>query len=119
MPAIRIELHAGHLVDSAPDWNFFRGECENYLPHIVPTGLTLTVRRWKNRVAGERLHNRYVLTDIGGVQFGVGLDEGDPGTTDDVTRLAPDSYRRRLEEFTGPAYAFDLEGELVIVGRAD
>src|ERR687892_2444801 len=92
----------------------FRGECERYLPTLVPAGLILIVRRWTNRAGGERLHNRYVLTDIGGVQFGVGLDEGDPGTTDDVTRLDTDAYRRRMEDYTGAAPAFDLEGEVRI-----
>jgi hypothetical protein len=58
------------------------------------------------------------MPDVGGVEFGYGLDEGDPGTTDDVTLLSADSYRRRLEDYIGPALAFDLEGEVRILGRA-
>lgn len=117
-PSVALELHAGHVADDAPPWDFFRRECEEHLPRIVPNGLTLVVRRWKNRNGGERLHNRYILTDVGGVQFGFGLDEGDPGTTDDVTLLSADSYRRRLESYTGPTLAFELEGEVAIKGQA-
>jgi hypothetical protein len=117
-PAISIEFHAGHTTNDAPNWDYFRKECEDYLPDIIPAGLTLTVRRWKNRGGGERLHNRYILTDMGGVQFGVGLDEGDPGTSDDVTRLGADTYRRRLEDYSGPTYAFDVDGKTSIKGRA-
>ena len=113
----KIELHTADRAD-APPWDSFRRECEDYLPRIVPRSLTLVVRRWKNRVGGERLHNRYILTDLGGVQFGVGLDDGDPGTTDDVTLLSAEAFRRRLEAYSGPARAFDLEGEVEIKGEA-
>ena len=117
-PQVTIELHTGHVTETAPDWDTFRRECEQHLPDLVPTGLTLTVRRWKNRDGGERLHNRYILTDIGGVQFGVGLDEGDQGTTDDIALLSSESYRRRFAEYSGPAHAFDLEGQMTIKGRS-
>ena len=115
-PQVAIELYAGNVADNAPDWDFFRGECERYVPDLVPAGLTLVVRRWTNRAEGEKLHNRYILTDIGGVQFGVGLDEGDPGTTDDVMRLDIDVYRRRIEDYAGAAPVFNLEGEIQILG---
>ena len=51
---VTIELHTGHVTDNAPDWDTFLRECNQYLPRLVPTGLTLTVRRWKNRTGGER-----------------------------------------------------------------
>ena len=74
------------------------------------------VRRWRNRPGGDKLHNRYILTDVGGVQFGAGLDEGDQGATDDVTIIDDDTYRRRMVDYAGTAPAFDLEGTLTITG---
>jgi hypothetical protein len=97
-----VELHAG-AGDWAAPWQDFKSTCEKYLPRIIPAGLTLLVRRWENRKGGDKLHNRYILTDVGGVEFGVGLDEGDPGTTDDITLLSADSYRRGLNDYTGSA----------------
>ena len=111
-----MNLHTADRED-APNWSTFRQECERYLPAVIPGGMTLIVRRWQNRPAGEKLHNRYILTDVGGVQFGFGLDEGDRGTTDDVTLLSAPAYGQRLGDYAGPAYAFDLEGEVKIVGR--
>lgn len=116
---VTIELHAGHVSDNAPNWETFKQECEQHLPALVPLGLNLIVLRWKNRDNSERLHNRYVLTNIGGVQFSVGLDEGGPQTTDDVTRLDTDSYRQRMEDYTGASPAFDLEGKVKIIGIRD
>ena len=103
---VTIELHTS---DKELSWEDFRKECKDHLPDVVPTGVTITVYRWKNSI--ERLHNRYILTDIGGVLFGTGLDEGRPGTTDDVARLNRNVYIQRFRDYAGPNGAFDLDGE--------
>ena len=96
-------------------------------PASHPLDFTLTVRRWKNKkVIGEELHNRYILTDIGGVEIPNGLDERDRGTID-ISRLSFETWQHRLEDY-GYYYkpdsskpkkpAFDLEGQpIVIEGR--
>jgi hypothetical protein len=40
------------------------------------SGVSVEFVRWRQKAGGDKLHNRYVLTDIGGVSLGVGLDEG-------------------------------------------
>ena len=90
------------------------------LPSILPAGVLLTVYRWKNREGGEKLHNRYILADIGGVSFNTGLDEGAPGTTDDVSRLGYHTYAKRWDDYAGPNFAFDRDGEpFSVEGRAN
>ena len=116
---ITLELHTADRADK-PSWTEFRRECEDKLPPVLPAGMPLSVYRWKEREGGEKLHNRYILTDIGGVQFGVGLDEGEPGTTDDIARLSADTFRKRFEDYAGPNFAFDRDGEpFSVEGRAD
>lgn len=61
------------------------------------------------------MHNRYVLTDIGGVQFSTGLDEGEEGTNDDVIRLSAESYEKRYQDYAGPGFSFDPDGEPFLV----
>ena len=114
---ITIEIHTADR-DTAPSWAMFQQECEDKLPAVIPKGLTLTVHRWKERKDGEKLHNRYILTDIGGVSFGTGLDEGDPGMTDDVARLSADTYDQRLKGYDERNGAFDLDGKVPVAGRA-
>ena len=58
--------------------------------------MRVLVRRLSEKPRGEKLHNRYILTDLGGVFFGIGLDDGDEGATDDVTLLDRDPYVVRL-----------------------
>lgn len=113
---ITIELHTEDR-DDTPSWEEFRRECKDKLPSIIPKGLTLAVSRWKEREGGEKLHNRYILTDIGGVSFLIGLDEGDPGNneTDDVARLSANTYAKRWQNYAGPNGAFDLDGEVFLV----
>ena len=115
---VTLEYHTMYN-DQKPTWNHFLGECKKYLPRLIPRGFTLTVRRWEERGEEEKLHNRYILTDIGGVQFGTGLDEGEPGTTDtdDILRLSFELWQQRLEDYGYDSEpAFDLEGEEPIEG---
>ena len=115
---LTIELHAGDHGGRAAVR--FRDQCQTYLPHIIPSGLELTVYYWKERLGGKELHNRFILTDIGGVQFGHGLDCDLGGGSDDIiSRLDVRSYSREWNDYAGPNLAFDLDGEAFSVeGRA-
>ena len=115
---VTVELHTGNITCGAPDWNHFRSECERHLGSVVPVGLSLVIKRWKNRENGERLHNRYILTDKGGVEFGVGLDEGDSDTTDDISLLGEKAFYCRLRQYYLPGQTFELEGEVTIMGTS-
>lgn len=74
---------------------------------ILPKGLNATLFRWKEKTGGQRLHNRYILTDIGGVSFLHGLACGEEGETDDVNRLDLKQYKLRCSQYNPAAPAFD------------
>jgi hypothetical protein len=86
---------------------FFEAECQRRLPGCIPAGARLRVVRLVERPGGEGLHNRYILTDLGGVLFGAGLDEGDHGTTDDLVVLDRAQYEMRWQQHAGGALGFD------------
>jgi hypothetical protein len=69
--------------------------------------MTLRIVRLEQRPQGEQLHNRYILTDVGGVLFGAGLDEGDDGITDDVHLLDRAQYEQRWQQYASDSPAFD------------
>ena len=116
-PQATIELHAADH-QKAKSFQDFEKDCKTYLPRYVPAGITLIVRRWKKRKSGEGLHNRFILTDIGGVKFPWGISEGELGTSDDVSLLDDENYRLRMQQYNGPAYAFDPDGQFKIIGTA-
>ena len=69
------------------------------------------VRRLSEKQGGERLHNRYILTDLGGVTFGIGLDEGADGGTDDLALMGRGQYELRWSQYVGnPPAGFEQEG---------
>jgi hypothetical protein len=114
----RVELHTSDKSSRS----FFRSECEARLTGIVPTGINVVIKRWKQNESGQRLHNRYILTDIGGVRFGAGLDENrnDPdGDTDEVSLMNRETYLKRWTQYASEKPAFELaEQPITIVGKA-
>lgn len=65
----------------------------------LPSSIAVEFARWEQRDGGDLIHNRYVLTDLGGVSFGVGIDAGRMGETDDLQLLAPATYALRWAQY--------------------
>lgn len=105
------------VITSAAKVNFtyFKSECDEWLPGIIPAGLTVSILRISDADAPGKLHNRYILTDIGGVQFATGLDEGKAGETDDVTILSRDQFELRWAQYASEYPAFKIVDEPVVI----
>jgi hypothetical protein len=73
----------------------------------LPQGITVEFARWKQRDGGDLLHNRFVLTDLGGVLLGVGLDAGQEGETDDLLLLPRAQYELRWAQYVGDDGTFE------------
>lgn len=114
MPIGEIEFHTQYK----PEIANFSEECLAQLPKRIPTGLRIKVIRWKEREGGEGLHNRYILTERGGVRLAWGLDEGNPSHTDDISLLQPGMFAQTWAQYCGEKPAFDLHDELLIEGTA-
>lgn len=115
-PVARIEYHAkddDHTMSSEA----FKAACERHLPRIIPIGVELSLYRWKQRVGGDALHARYVLTELGGLRFEYGLDEGDSGETLDISLLDTGLYKIRWDSFQCATAVYDLVDEVHIFGQ--
>ena len=117
VPAPRIRIFTDSDSDKNGEFGFFKKQCNVHLPGTLPAGHQLTIRRLKARAGGERLHNRYILTELGGVSFGVGLDEkeGGDGAMDDVSLLGRDQYHERWRQYAGDQPEFDQPEETIVV----
>ena len=106
----RIEVHTSAKDPRTED--FFQKQ----LHKCVPKGVKILVRRLKQKRDGEKLHNRYILTDLGGVTFGIGLDDGEVGETDDIMLMDRDQYDLRWSQYGGdPPTEFEQEGDSIEV----
>lgn len=100
-------------------YTHFRACCRQ-LRDCVPNGLRVVIRRVSEKLAGQQLHNRYILTDLGGIEFGHGLDEAEENETeDDLSLLDEKAYERRWSQYFGdPPPAFDQEERSVeLIGQ--
>jgi hypothetical protein len=104
----RIEVHTSLDEGRSGTREFFEEQCARRLPQCVPGGVRLVILRLRERPGGERLHNRYILTDVGGLIFGVGLDDGAPGETDDVTVMDRAQYELRWSQHAAEPMGFDI-----------
>ena len=105
--AVEVEVH---FRDEPRSYAICMADATRYLPRILPPGSKVTLRCWKERAGGARLHNRYLLTDVGGVQFGDEIEVGDPGHEDRVSILDEPSRARLWDHHTGTPPAFDSAG---------
>lgn len=85
--------------ENSPTVNYLADKL-NREKFIFPENFALAVK-FKSlaaREGNERLHNRYVLSNLAGVCFMHGLDEGEG--TDDVSILSEEVYNKRWEHYT-------------------
>ncbi|MCD6297177.1 MAG: hypothetical protein J7M30_08480 [Deltaproteobacteria bacterium] len=99
----------------------FVGEIRKHLPPLIPINNSLQVCIWKQKDGGEKIHNRYVLTDRWGVGLPTGLDESadSDSQTDDIYRLTYDQYLTRWAQYTGENPAFERVWEGCMFGVTD
>lgn len=86
------------------DLGFFEQAATNMASRL-PSGCSIEFVRWKTK--REKLHNRYVLTDLGGVSLGVGIDAGESGETDDLLLLPRAQYEHRWSQYVIDDGAFE------------
>lgn len=82
--------------------------CERLLAPLVNRAVRVQACVWAQGPAGVRMHNRYVLTEVGGVAIQTGLDRAPAGSrqTDDLTVLSKEQLALRLQEYSPAGVAF-------------
>ncbi|WP_141326330.1 hypothetical protein [Myxococcus sp. AB025B] len=93
---------------------FFEQEAAKMAPRL-PSGVSVEFVRWRQKAGGDKLHNRYVLTDVGGVSLGVGLDAGGVDETDDLLLLPRAQYALRWGQYAEENGSFECADRPAIV----
>lgn len=101
----RLEYHTSDRIAA----DQFENRCNTVLPRIIPQGLLLDIIIWPQ----GSLHNRYVLTERGGVSFGMGLDDCDYGNSienDDVILLDQPLFQTQWNRYSGQPVVHTIRG---------
>ena len=108
-----IRVHCSGKSDLA----FFEQQASRMAAYLSAS-VCIEFQRWDERDGGEKLHNRYVLTDLGGVSLGIGLDEGESGQTDDVLLLPRAQYEFRWSQYVSDDGSFrQVDSPPAVQGR--
>jgi hypothetical protein len=89
-----VEIHCG---DRCPA-PYFQAYCDQHFISMLPKGIKAQFIRWEKGC----LHNRYILTNLGGVMLGEGLAEatGNDRLEDDFVLLDLQRVQELLNDFT-------------------
>ncbi len=88
-----LEIHTAADDASDPRWSrrpdarLFEQACRTTFLPLLPRGVRIQFSRWRERPSDQLLHERLVLTEIGGFRVDAGLDAR-PGDLVPVTRLS-------------------------------
>ena len=105
---VALDLVRVHCSDKA-ELAFFENSAAK-MAVSLPSGVKIEFVRWRQKTGGQRFHNRYVLTDVGGVMFGDGLDDDNGsgvGQKDDVFLLNRYQHQLRWAQYVEENGAFD------------
>ncbi|NEV60377.1 hypothetical protein [Thiorhodococcus minor] len=102
----RLEICTG----SSATLDFLEQEFRDRLARHLSPGTKLILKKLTQQDTGEKIHNRYIITELGGVQFGTGMDDGKKGENDDVNLMDIDQYLQRWDQYCDrEKFAFDCE----------
>lgn len=110
---MEVTVHSYATGDGKPTPEYFEGRVRHYF-QALPAGVGVTFQRWTRRPGGQEFHDRAILSDVGGMTFGNGLDEGDAGTTVHVHRLGRVGWQLLLAKFTQETSPYEAEAPIVL-----
>lgn len=111
-----IEIHLRTPQDYKQDIQYWK--YKHFLSDIVPEGMILHVFFWKQKQGGIDMHERLLLTEIAGILYDHGLDEGENGEMTHVSTISHESYMSYSNIYRNKSDSFEMIDHLIISGVA-
>jgi hypothetical protein len=106
-PTASCDIH--HLDrDGQPSAADFEREAKRLFQHVIPSGRTVTIYRWREKVGGEDFHARYLLTNKGGMRVEAGFSAEGSHQTTDMSLLDFDFSQAARHSLSRGANVYDL-----------
>lgn len=75
--------------------SYFQKICQEKITPILPVGAKITITRWDQNYGGDFFHDRYILTEKGGIRIGWGLDRSKRSEETADVMLMEESMRQK------------------------
>lgn len=110
MSSIKVEFHCRQIM---PEQHFL-DKCEDWVTPSIPAGMTVKFFRWKN----DDLHNRFIITEKGGVAFLEGLTsyQGTGREKDVIALLHNETIALLNQEFDRETTSMTLVDSIAVKG---
>jgi hypothetical protein len=114
------ELHHRQLTEGEVARNKLAA-CERRLGPLLRAGVGIRAFAWRQGSGGFEMHNRYVLSEVGGVAVQTGLDQHIRGKrqTDDLTILSKEQHETRWAEFCPEGNVYRLVESSAFTGAPE
>jgi hypothetical protein len=97
-PIQEIEIHVGQ-----------------WLKHIIPAGMSVVLFDWKERSGGEDFHDRFLLTDKGGMTIGAGFSAEGAHQSAQIGLLASNVWSTKFKALDRTATVYELADRVLAV----
>lgn len=112
---IRVHFRTHH---TRPPSNILLNDTVRLTAGILPEGYCLELHEWEQIDGGEDFHDRFCLTNLGGIMIGAGLSAQGASETATFTLLDLDHSQRIRLKFTDASGTFRKAGQTVLI-RSD
>jgi len=104
---IRCEIH---FADHATCWPIREIEIRvgQWLRGVIPVGMSVVLFDWKEKSGGEDFHDRFLLTDRGGMTIGAGFSADGPHQNAQIGLLDPSVWSTKMKALDRSATVYEL-----------
>jgi len=75
---------------------------------LIPDGISIEWFHWKEKEDGKKFHDRYLLTEVGGVSLGAGFSSEGAHQNVNVQLLGPSVYETARESIDKGSHVYEL-----------
>jgi hypothetical protein len=101
--------------DSRPPAEFVVRNAHTWLTGIIPAGKFIKLFAWKERRGGEDFHDRFLLTDRGGMTIGAGFSADGAHQNAQIALLDPAVWAAKLKALDRSATVYELADPVLAV----
>jgi hypothetical protein len=112
LEAFLCEIHYRYH-DDKPSQVELEREAANLFRGVIPAGMALTIYCWRQKKRGEDFHDRFLLTDKGGIGIGAGFSADGAHQTANMHLMSYELSQKKIRALARTATDYELVGPVL------